>query len=270
MSDFLSEMAEVSSRRAHRVRAEASDLEARLSRAAPPIALDVSNPGFDVIAEAKLSSPSEGRLAPARGAGTVLDLARSYASGGAAAISVLTEESRFEGTTAHLEAVSGEVRVPVMRKDFLVDPIQVLEARAAEASGVLLIARMLPGALLAEMTDLALAHDMFVLVELFDRSDIEIAAGVFDRDVLVGVNCRDLATLEVDTARFETLAPHLPDHLPSVAESGLATAEDVAAVAALGYRLALVGSSLVTEADPTRKLVEMLAAGRAALTGASS
>jgi len=273
VSDFLSVMAEESSRRARSVREEISrsGVETRLSRAAPPIPLDVRDPGFDVIAEAKLSSPSEGRLVSGqRGAGAVLDLARSYAGGGAAAISVLTEESRFEGSMAHLETVSAEVRVPVMRKDFLVDPIQVVEARAAGASGVLLIARMLPGALLAEMTDLALAHDMFVLVELFDRPDIEIAAGVFDRDVLVGVNCRDLATLEVDTTRFETMAPHLPDHLALVAESGLATADAVAAVATLGYRLALVGSSLVTEVDPAKRLVEMVAAGRSALTGTAS
>ncbi|HSM44565.1 MAG TPA: indole-3-glycerol-phosphate synthase, partial [Acidimicrobiia bacterium] len=228
MSDFLSAMAEESSRRARHVREETSrsGLETRLREAAPPMPLDVNDPGFDVIAEAKLSSPSEGRLVSGRsGAGAVLDLARSYAGGGAAAISVLTEESRFEGALAHLETVSAEIRVPVMRKDFLVDPIQVLEARAAGASGVLLIARMLPRELLVEMTELALAHHMFVLVELFDRADIEIAAGVFDRDVMVGVNCRDLATLEVDTARFETLAPHLPDHLPLVAESGLATAD---------------------------------------------
>ena len=273
MSDFLAVMAEESSRRARRLREETSSsgLEARLREAPPPSPLDVSAPGFDVIAEAKLSSPSEGRLVSGTNrAGAVLDLARSYAGGGAVAISVLTEESRFEGAMAHLETVSAEIRVPVMRKDFLVDPIQVLEARAAGASGVLLISRMLPGALLAEMTDLALAHGMFVLVELFDRSDIEIAAGVFDREVLVGVNCRDLATLEVDTGRFETLAPHLPDQLPSVAESGLTSAEDVAVVAALGYRLALVGSSLVAEADPAKRLVEMIAAGRRALTGTAS
>ena len=270
MSDFLTQMSHESARRAHDTREKAlrTDLEGRVERALPPMTLDLVNPGFDVIAEAKLASPSEGSLvAGSTGTGTVLDLAREYAGAGAVAVSVLTEETRFHGHLAHLEAVSREVQVPVMRKDFLVDPIQVLEARAAGASGVLLVARMLPGGLLAEMTDLALAHGMFALVEVFDRADLEMAARVFDREVLVGVNCRDLATLHLEPSRFPALAPHLPDHLPTVAESGMATSDEVAAVAALGYRLALVGSSLVSDPDPASKLRGLIEAGRRALTG---
>jgi indole-3-glycerol phosphate synthase len=158
------------------------------------------------------------------------------------------------------------VALPVMRKDFLVDPIQVLEARAAGASGVLVIARLLPGGLLLEMTEQALDLGMFVLVEVFDRSDLETAAQVFDRDVLIGVNCRDLATLAVDLERFDTLAPHLPVHLPAVAESGVSSESEVADVVALGYRLALIGSALVIDAEPGVKLQSLLESARSALS----
>lgn len=271
MSDFLTEMFEASSRRARALRgAGGPRMEKRVASAPPPIPLKLDSRGFDVIAEAKLASPSEGRLLDGQGgADRVVELARSYAGAGAAAVSVLTEESRFDGELGHLEAVAADVDVPVMRKDFLVDPIQVLEARAAGASGILLIARMLPGRLLVEMTDLALAHGMFVLVEVFDADDVKETAGVFDRNVLVGVNCRDLATLGIDEHRFETLAPHLPGHLPAVAESGITTPEDVAAVASLGYRMALVGSSLVSDLDPSRRLRSLIEAGRSAFEGAS-
>lgn len=271
MSDFLAEMASESTRRARETRstASASALETRAASAAPAIPLAVVGDGFDLIAEAKLASPAAGRLASG-GIDEVIALAGEYASCGAAAVSVLTEETQFAGSLSHLEAATTAVDVPVMRKDFLVDPIQVTEARAAGASGVLLIARMLPGTLLAEMTDLALSQGMFVLLEVFDRSDLESAARVFDRDVLVGVNCRDLVTLDVDVERFEDIAPHLPGHLPTVAESGITTGADTAHVVQLGYRMALVGSSLVTDGDPGGRLTALIAAGRSALTGAGT
>ena len=270
MSDFLVEMSEASLLRARaaRERADATGLDSRAASAPPPVPLGIASPGFDVIAEVKIASPSEGALLQT-GADGIVPLAQAYESHGAAAISVLTEPSRFSGSLQHLEAVSREVSVPVMRKDFLVDPIQVVEARAAGASGVLLIARMLPGQLLAEMTDLAISLGMFVLLEVFDVGDLEIAAEVFDRDVLVGVNCRDLVTLGIDDRRFEALAPHLPNDRPAVAESGMSTTEQLAGAAALGYRMALVGSSLVSDADPAAKLQRLIEAGRRALTGVS-
>ena len=270
MADFLTEMATDSKRRADEVRSAAavSGLEARAKSAAPPLPLDLAPSGFDIIAEAKLASPSEGRLAAMSTAPP--SVAREYREHGAVAISVLTEETRFAGDISHLEAVASTVDAPVMRKDFLVDPIQVVEARAAGASGVLLIARMLAGGLLEEMTDQALQMGMFVLVELFEGTDLERAARVFDRDVLVGVNCRDLATLEVDATRFATFAPRLPGHLHAVAESGIATTADVSDVVGLGYRLALVGSSLVTDTSPGLRLGRLLEAGRAALSGAGA
>lgn len=272
MSDFLTEMSQASFLRA-RVTRESADgalLQSQAASASPPRPLRLDASGFDVIAEAKLASPSQGRLVDDESVRTVVSLAGSYVSNGAAAVSVLTEPDRFAGSLEHLAEAAEGVAAPVMRKDFLVDPLQVLEARAAGASGVLLIARMLPGKALMEMTDLAISHGMFVLVEVFDRSDLEKAATVFDRDVLVGVNCRDLADLGIDRSRFEALAPHLPDHLPAVAESGMTAPEHVASVAALGYRMALVGSTLVSDPDPGAKLGRFLSAGREALSGVSS
>lgn len=263
MSDFLAAMSDVSLLRARTAmkEADATSLHSRVASAPPPRPLDLVS-GFDVIAEAKLASPAEGILTEG-GAERVLKLAEAYADAGAVAVSVLTEETRFSGSLEHLQIVSGRVDIPVLRKDFLVDPIQVREARAAGASGVLLIARLLPGDLLVEMTDLTLELGMFALVEVFDRTDLEQAAPVFDREVLVGVNCRDLSTLQVDFARFEELAPHLPGHLPAVAESGIKSQAEIEIVADLGYRLALVGSSLVGHRDPAGPLGAMIRAGRA-------
>jgi indole-3-glycerol phosphate synthase len=271
VSDFLQEMADLSVQRARAVREQATvmGLDSRVESARPPAPLQLSESGFDVIAEAKLASPSEGELVEgSAGSERVVSLAAAYAAHGAAAISVLTEPTRFSGAIEHLETVAGSETLPVLRKDFLVDPIQVLEARAAGASGILLIARMLPRELLAEMTDQSLDLGMFVLVEVFDRSDLETAVRVFDREVLVGVNCRDLATLDVDLSRFESLAPHLPDHLPAVAESGMTAVDHVAAVADLGYRMALIGSSLVSSPDPGKAVAEYIAAGRRRLSEA--
>lgn len=269
MSDFLHEMTEASLLRARTARrgAGATDLRHRLASARPPLPLALSDQGFDVIAEAKLASPSEGQLAEG-GTERVVELARTYEQHGAASVSVLTEESRFAGSLEHLEAAAASLHIPVMRKDFLVEPVQVEEARAAGASGVLLIARLLPDDRLVEMTDLALELGMFALVEVFDRSDLETAARVFDRQVLVGVNCRDLSTLDVDARRFDSLAPHLPRDLPAVAESGIESPGDAGSVAGLGYRLALVGTALVRHGDPGPALEEMIGAGRSALAGA--
>lgn len=273
MSDFLQTMAEESVRRAALTRDQyrGETLEEVARAAPPPIALDLRPGGFDVIAEVKAASPSEGRLmSPGSDTTDMAHLATRYAEAGAVAVSVLTEETRFAGSVVDLEVVASSVTVPVMRKDFLVDPVQVWEARARHGSGVLLISRLLPGPLLEEMTDLALDLGMFVLVEVFDRSDLENAAPVFDQDVLVGVNCRDLVTLEVDSSRFESLAPHLPDHLHAVAESGIIDAAGTAAVADLGYRLALVGSSLVKSPDPSTMLRALIDAGRSRVDGAAT
>lgn len=267
MSDFLAAMAAASRSRAESVRKGpgAARLPSRASSAGPAVPLHLSSAGFDLIAEAKLASPSLGRLAkPADDLTVVVELASDLASSGPAALSVLTEPSRFAGHLDHLELVAARLDLPVMRKDFLVDPVQVFEARAVGASGVLLVARILTPRLLLEMTDLALDLGMFVLVELFDKEDLEVASAVFDRDVLIGVNARDLSTLQVDRARHEQMIGELPIQLPLVAESGIAVPEDAHRVASLGYRLALIGTSLVLSDDPVRLAGEMLRAGRTA------
>lgn len=253
MSDFLGLMAVSSAARA-RAAAPASELRRRIADRAPPPRLSLGT--FDLIAEVKRRAPSAGQLA---GAGLdVVAQAQAYAAGGAAAISVLTEPSRFDGALEHLQAVAGAVPVPVMRKDFLVDPIQVLEAAAYGAGGVLLILRMLDDARLGEMQAAAREHGLFVLLEAFDAEELgRVPVGASE---LVGLNCRDLATLQVDPARFAERVGAFPPGCTKVAESGLATPEDAGRVRGLGYEVALVGSALMRSGDPTALVAAMLEA----------
>lgn len=268
MSTFLDKMAASSAGRAAAIRRKFASRDFDL----PIMPL---NPGaFDLIAEIKEHSPSEGRLAPQK-AGRA-DRARQYVQGGAIAISVLTEPTEFGGDIEHLREVVAAVSgsgVPVMRKDFLVDTRQVLEARAAGASGVLLIVAMLEERQLAGMLDCAFEHSLFVLLESFDEADLAATARLLRHErmadkavhgqLLVGVNTRDLRTLAVDAERTRRLAGSLPDQAIAVAESGLHLAIDAAAVSGLGYRMALVGTALMREANPAALINDMLLAGRA-------
>ena len=259
MSDFLQTMAMSSAARAS---AAPAFTDADFDKPVAPLLLGA----FDVIAEIKLRSPAEGELGSGYDTASLDDRARTYAAGGAAAISVLTEPSRFDGELAHLESVAAAVPgTPVMRKDFLVEPVQVLEARKAGASGVLLITTMLDDAKLASMVDAAFEHDMFVLLESFDEDDLRRSARFLDRDgqLLIGVNTRNLRTLEVDSERLQRLGPALPD-ARCVAESGLHSAADAARVAGWGYRLALVGTALMRSDDPAALVQSMKEAGAAA------
>jgi indole-3-glycerol phosphate synthase len=194
-----------------------------------------------------------------------------YAAGGAAAISVLTEPAQFDGALADLVAVASAVEVPAMRKDFLVDPYQLFEARAAGAGGALLILRILDDARLGAMLDAAAEAGLFVLLEAFDVHDLVRAAAALAREragrppVLVGVNTRDLATLEVNAGRLAALRSHVPAGVPAVAESGLSTPEEAAAAARVGYRVALVGGALMRSPDPCTRVRDLIAAGRDAL-----
>ena len=274
--DFLATMAASSAARAAAARARetAADLRARIRESPRPPMLRLSAQGFDLIAELKLRSPALGQLQSA--ASDDLEArVLNYAEAGAAAVSVLTEPSRFDGSLQHLEraarALSG-CGIPAMRKDFLVDPHQVLEARAAGAGGVLLIVRMLSPSVLAEMLDVALEQQLFVLLETFDEQEVATAVAAlaprraaFVDQVLLGVNCRDLVTLQVVPDRLEAMVAALPDGLPRVAESGLSSATDAARLAAAGYDLALVGSALMTGSDPQTLGRQMLQAGRDAL-----
>src|ERR1700726_4408166 len=178
MSGFLDDMASLSAARvAEAIRHESADaLERRARRAAPSAPLRLSALGFDVIAELKLRSPAAGLLGHRDQ--DWLGRVAAYARGGAAAVSVLTEPSRFDGSLEHLRqaaAVLAPLGVPAMRKDFLVDPYQILEARAAGAGGVLVILRMLPRQQIAELLDAASDHGMFVLLEAFDEADLHLA-----------------------------------------------------------------------------------------------
>ena len=258
MSDFLATMAQSSAARA--ALAPSRFVDADFDRPVVPLA-----PGaFDVIAEIKNRSPAMGDLA--QGDSDRASRARAYAAGGAAAISVLTEPSRFDGTLEHLEEVVTAVPgTPVMRKDFLVEPVQVLEARKAGASGVLLIATMLDDAKLRAMLDCAFEHGMFVLLESFDADDLARSAAFLDGrgQLLIGINTRNLRTLDVDTERLQALAPQLPE-ATCVAESGLAVPEDAARVAGWGYRMALVGTALMRSENPAALIEAMRAQGAAA------
>lgn len=269
MSGFLAEMARSSAERVRRALASESleDLRRRACAAPAPPPLRLSPMGFDVIAELKLRSPAAGVLRDA--AHDWRERVALYARAGAAAVSVLTEPSRFDGSLeqmAEAARVLAPLGVPVMRKDFLVDPYQVLEARAAGAGGVLVIVRMLRRERLEELLQAAAAHGLFVLLEAFDAADLELAgalcAGAGANPVLIGVNCRDLDTLEVERARFAALAPLLPPGSIAVAESGVATGGDALEMRRLGYRAALIGTALMRREDPRALLGEILAAGR--------
>jgi indole-3-glycerol phosphate synthase len=271
---LLSDMATSSAERSREAQARIDEDALRARCAALPRAprLRLSYTGFDLIAELKLRSPSLGDLS----AQTLDPVARldGYARGGAAVCSILTEPSRFDGQLEHLRVAAEALHahgVPAMRKDFLVDPYQVLEARAHGAGGVLLIVRMVPRDTLVAMLDEAAAQGLFVLLEAFDADDLRLAGELArerrgrDEQVLMGLNCRDLQSLAIDFARFEQLRDSMPPEWPAVAESGVVAVEDAARVAALGYRLALVGTSLMRSADPAQGVFELLAAGRAAV-----
>jgi len=273
---LLADMAASSRRRLaeSRTRMPESALRATIASTPPGPPLRLDPAGFDLIAELKLRSPSLGDLSAA--AGDPMHRLLAYAEAGAAACSILTEPDRFDGDLEHLrKAVSAlqPLHVPAMRKDFLVDPYQVLEARACGASGVLLIVRMLAPDQLNVMLDRAAELGLFVLLEAFDGRDLAVACEIAvdrrgrDEQVLMGLNCRDLETLAIDPDRFRTLRGHMPAQWPTAAESGIQTTEDAARVAALGYRLALVGTSLMKRADPARAVAEFLQAGRRATGG---
>jgi indole-3-glycerol phosphate synthase len=273
MSGFLKEMARSSLERLTNARAVETEKglwqRASDAPAAPPLKLGTA--GFDVIAELKLRSPAKGVLRA-----STEDLAarvRAYAQGGAAAVSVLTEPYHFDGSMAHLARASetlAPLGVPTMRKDFIIEPYQVMEARAVGAGGVLVILRMLDHGRITELLDCAAMLKMFVLLEGFDEEDLACARQLVSEraghleTLLVGVNSRDLDTLQVVPDRLEALAPKLPTEVPRVAESGVATPGDAARLARVGYQLVLVGAALMTDDHPETLVSRMVSAGRAA------
>ncbi|MEM9056423.1 MAG: indole-3-glycerol phosphate synthase TrpC [Pseudomonadota bacterium] len=282
MSDFLDTMAAHSRERVAAAQREESEtaLRARAEASAPapglaPAAAQGAPSTFHLIAEVKLRSPAAGALASG---GQPLDAlaerALGYAAGGASAISVLTEPSRFDGSLDHLAAVAAALAptgIPAMRKDFLVAPYQLYEARAAGAGGALLILAMLDDATLGAMLELARELGLFVLLEAFDAAELDRAGAVLAHarhgEVLVGLNSRDLRTLEVEPGRFAALADRFPPGFARIAESGVGDGADAARIAAMGYTGALVGSALMQAEDAPALVQQMLQHGRAAATG---
>jgi indole-3-glycerol phosphate synthase len=238
--------------------------QALTTRVPPRLSGALSRTGVALIAELKRASPSRGHLAwipdPAA-------RAQAYARGGAAAVSVLTEPVHFRGTLADLTVVAQAVTLPVIRKDFVVDAYQVWEARAAGAAAVLLIVAALDDGPLVALLAETEAAGLQALVEVHDAEEARraaaahVAAGV-PRPLIVGVNARDLQTLQVDRDRFAAVVDALPDDAVSVAESGVSGPDEVVRLSRLGADAVLVGEHLVTARDPAeaaRRLVEAVA-----------
>jgi len=208
--------------------------------------------GMSVVAEVKRASPSVGHIADADPA----DRARAYTEGGAAAVSVLTEGQHFGGSLEDLRAVRLATPVPVLRKDFLLDPSQLLEARACGADAVLLIAASLSPDALGEMLATAEELQLGVLLETHSLADLEKALEADAR--VVGVNARDLETLEVDVERALGMVSEIPADRIAVLESGVSQRRDVVHAAAAGARAVLVGEALMRATDPAAKIRELL------------
>lgn len=225
----------------------AAEVERQAAQARRPPPFPERGPTVGIVAEIKRRSPSQGDIRP--------DLepeehARQYARGGAVAISVLTDEVHFGGSLADLAAVAAAVPIPTLRKDFIIDELQLLEAVAAGASAILLIVRILPPSRLAALARAARGLGLSTLVEVHQDRELEGALAV--SPTAVGVNARDLDTFTIDAAHAERLIARVPASVLTVAESGLESRSDIERVAAAGADLALVGTSVARQDDPER------------------
>ena len=224
--------------------------------------INLSRDDFHIIAEIKKQSPSLGSLTLES-----FDLqkqAMSYIEGGSSLLSVLTEPSKFLGELEDLELIASlENNIPVMRKDFLVHPYQISEARYYGAAGVLIIVAILDERKLQAMIQRALDHGMFVLLETFTKQELHLATNMLNRfadkvgQLLIGVNCRDLNTLQVDFSNFTKLAADLPNTAMCVAESGVHDLNDLQRIIEMGFGAVLIGSALMQSDNPRTTLNEM-------------
>jgi indole-3-glycerol phosphate synthase len=252
MSDVLAKIC--TDKRAHVARRKTErplgDVIAAARAADPPrgfadrLTAELAQGRYGLIAEIKKASPSKGLI---RADFDPAALARAYESGGATCLSVLTDEPYFQGRDEFLAATRTAVDLPVLRKDFMLDPYQIVEARALGADCVLLIMAALEDAQAAELEDAALEHGMDVLVEVHDDAELDRALKLKAR--LVGINNRNLKTLAVDLATTEQLAPRVPRERLVVAESGVYTPADLARMHKAGAGIFLVGESLMRQAD---------------------
>jgi indole-3-glycerol phosphate synthase len=228
----------------------------RLPSARDGYAVLTAEGGIKVIAEVKRASPSKGSLARIHDPAA---LAREYESGGASVVSVLTEQRRFGGSLADLVAVASSVDVPVLRKDFVVSSYQVWEARAHGADLVLLIVAALDQPALVSLLERTTSLGMTPLVECHDEQEVLRALDAGAR--VIGINARDLRTLQVDRSAFARLAPLIPDNMVRIAESGVRGPHDVLEYALAGATAVLVGEALVTGDDPRTIVANLVAAG---------
>ena len=224
---------------------------------APEWAGAFTGPKVTVIAEVKRRSPSAGAIA------TDLDpaaLASAYAAGGAGAISVLTNQTYFAGSLADLQAVAQVVSLPLIRKDFIIDPVQLYEARAAGASAILLIVRALDSARLADLSSLASELGLATLVEVHSHSELDQALRIGPR--CVGVNSRDLTTFRVEIDRIAEILLAVPQGVTAVAESGIESRKDVELVASWGADAVLVGTALARSPRPATAVEQLTGVSR--------
>lgn len=232
-----------------------SILEKQLDQA--PVLRDaysaLSKKGLSLIAEVKRSSPSKGALATIS---NPVELANSYQAGGAEIISILTEERRFKGSISDLVSVRSAVSIPVLRKDFIVTEFQVYESRIIGSDLLLLIVAGLSKSQLKDYFQLATGLGMQVLVEVHDLSEVELALEIDSK--IVGVNCRNLKTLEIDKTAFDLILPRLPENVLKVAESGISTRDEVVKIESLGADAILVGETLVKSGNPVHTIKELL------------
>ena len=215
----------------------------------------LAEPGLAIIAEHKRRSPSAGAIRPGS---SVAEVVRAYERGGAAAISVLTEERHFDGSLDDLREAHAACRLPLLRKDFIVDAYQLAEAAAAGASAVLLIVAALEPAALASLHSEAGRRGLDVLVEVHDRAELELACAVGAE--IIGVNNRDLRDFSVDIERTFGLLEAIPDEAIVVAESGIATPDHLDRLRRHGVHAALIGERLMRESDPALALAALRSA----------
>ena len=265
MSNVLDEIAAKVRERleAKQSRVPLGSLVAQLERAPKPrdfMRALVAEPGVALIAEVKRASPSSGLIDPELDAA---ERARAYQDAGASAISVLTEPDFFQGSLEDLSRARERLeRAPLLRKDFIVDGYQLVEARAAGADAALLIVRLMEGTLLRRLLGAARSLGLGALVEVRDERELEIAleAGA----LLIGINNRDLGTLEVDLATTERVAKRVPPEVVLVSESGVRSPDDVKRLRDVGVRAVLVGTALSKSPDPAKLAGELARAGRGA------